>query len=125
MEETVNNAVAEIQKLEQPEAIEAYLALPKAVRRVVYSKLKAGTLKKAIRSAAEKRRGIANRTIDGQIVLKRENAKEQILRLTAKQDLMEERKAKLGERVVELKENALELYGEDFITEVEAAINSK
>lgn len=124
MEEIVNNAVAEIESKEQAEAVETYLALPKAVRREVYSKVKAGSLKIALRSAVEKRRGIADRSISGNIIFTREQAKEQILRLTAKQDLMDERKAKLGERVVELKENARELYGDDFIVEVEVAINS-
>jgi len=123
MEEQVKTAVEAITGAESTEAsIEVYLAMPKALRREVFAKLPAGDMKKKVRAAVEKRRGIAARTTAGDLVLTRDVAIEQILRLVRKQQLMDERKATLEQRVVELKNNAQELYGSDFIAEVEIAI---
>lgn len=122
MEETVKNAVAEItSKASVEESVDAYMALPKAVRRDVYNQLP-GDLKKKVRAASEARRGIAFRTQDGDIVLSRDEMKAQVLRLEEKRREMDTRKAILEDRVVEIKKQAQKFYGDDFLAEVEAAL---
>lgn len=122
MEETVKNAVAEItSKASVEESVDVYMALPKAVRRDVYNQLP-GDLKKKVRAASEARRGIAFRTQDGDIVLSREEMKAQVLRLEEKRREMDTRKAILADRVVEIKKQAQKFYGDDFLAEVETAL---
>jgi len=106
------------------EQVAEFMALPRAERRALYPKLPVEVKKKA-RAASEKQRGIAFRTQDGDIVFTRNALKEQILRLDAKRKSMDERKVLLAERVVDLKNQAKEVYGDDFITEVEEALEAQ
>ena len=97
------------------------MELPRAERREAYPKL-SPELKKKARVASEKRRGIAFRTQDGDIVFSRDSLKAQILRLDAKKRDMPRREKALADRVVELKNQASDVYGDDFIAEVEKAL---
>lgn len=108
----------------EDKAVEVYLAAPKAVRRGAYSQIRAKNagLGKKIRAAAEKRRGIALRTQEGVPVFTREEFVAQIVRLDRKEKSMDERKATLATRKVELKKQAQEVYGDDFLAEIETAL---
>lgn len=125
MEEQVQTLVEAVLAAESEElAVETYMAAPKNVRRVAYSQIRAknSTLGKRLRTAAEKQRGIAFRTADGTPVFAKDQYVEQITRLKNKEALMDERKARLGARVVELKKQAQEIYGDDFLAELETAL---
>lgn len=108
------------------QATEMYLAAPKALRRGAYSTIreKNAALGKKIRAAAEKQRGIAFRTQEGVPVLSREEYQEQVVRLARKQAVMDERKVRLAEKMVEYKKQAQDFYGDDFLAELEAAIEN-
>jgi len=108
----------------EDKAVETYLAAPKAVRRGAYTTIRSKNagLGKKIRAAAEKRRGIAFRTQEGVPVFSKEEFIGQIARLDNKQKLMDERKATLEARKVELKKQAQEFYGDDFLAEIETAL---
>lgn len=107
-------------------AVETYLAAPKAVRRGAYTQIRSqnAQLGKKIRAAAEKQRGIAFRTQEGVPVFTKEEHTEQVVRLVRKQRSMDERKATLAQRVVELKKQGQEFYGDDYLAELEAAIET-
>lgn len=114
MEDTITNEVTALNALPSiEEKVAYYMGLPKAVRRVLYSRLPADVKRKA-RGASEERRGIAFRTQDGDIVFTREEFKHQIERLEAKAQELEGRKATLAARVVEMKKQAVKFYGEEF-----------
>lgn len=118
--EEINTAVAEItSKASLEEQVSAFMAYPKAMRRAIYEQLPI-ELKKKARAASEERRGIAFRTLDGDIVFTREAFLAEATRLKAKHDEMEERKAILGEKLVALSAKASKFYGEEFAKEVEA-----
>lgn len=125
MTEQINAFVAQILGAETPEsAVAIYLEAPKAVRRVAYAQIreKDAGLGKKLRAASEERRGIAARTVDGDLILAREAVKEQVVRLVGKMGEMDKRKALLGDRVVELKAQAKKFYGDEFLAELEAVI---
>jgi len=125
MSEQIEKFVADVLAAETVEAgVEIYLAAPKPVRREAYNQIreKNAALGKKIRAAAEERRGIAFRTQDGDLVLGRDALKEQVLRLVGKIVEMDNRKALLGERVVELKKQAQKFYGDEFLAELEGVI---
>jgi len=125
MDEQVKTLVdAVLAEDEVAKAVEIYLTAPKAVRRGAYTQIRSqnAALGKKIRTEAEKRRGIAFRTAEGVPVFTREEHTEQVLRLINKQRLMDKRKASLAERVVELKKQGQEIYGDDYLAELEAAI---
>lgn len=105
-------------------AIATYMDAPKAVRRSAYNQIreKDAKLGAKIREAAEARRGIAFRTIAGDVIMDKEAMKEQVLRLVQKEKQMQERKETLGDRVVELKSQAQKFYGDEFLTELEDVI---
>lgn len=125
MTEEINSFVAAVLGAETPEkAVEIYLAAPKDVRKAGYNLIreKNGDIGKKLRAAVEERRGIAFRTLDGDLVLARDNVKEEVLRLVGKIGEMDKRKATLEERVVELKKQAQKFYGDEFLAELEAVI---
>lgn len=127
MTEQIEMFVDEVLAAETPEvAVEKYLTAPKAVRRAGYNLIreKNPDFAKKIRAAAEANRGIAFRLQDGDIVFKREEMLAQILRIAGKAKEMDTRKATLIERVVELKNQAKDIYGDDFIAEVETALEN-
>jgi hypothetical protein len=127
MTEQIEMFVAQVLAAETTEAaVETYLAAPKVIRRAGFNLIreKNPDLAKRIRAAAEANRGIAFRLQDGDIVFKREEMLAQILRVAGKAKEMDTRKAALLERVVELKNQAKDIYGDDFIAEVETALET-
>lgn len=125
MEEQVQTLVEAVLAADSEEkAIETYMAAPKAVRRGAYNQIRSKNagLSKKLRATAEKARGIAFRTQDGTPVFARDEYVEQIKRLQAKEASFDERKANVKARVVELKKQAQEIYGDDFLAEVETAL---
>ncbi len=125
MSEHIEKLVADVLAAETVDkAVEIYLAAPKAVRREAYNQIRAKDAEKGkkIRAAAEERRGIAFRTLDGDLVMERGALTEQVVRLVRKAQEMDTRKAALNERVVELKKQAEKFYGEDFLAELESVI---
>lgn len=125
MEEQVKEAVAKIVACATiEEAVEAYMSYPKMVRREAYNQLPHEVRLKA-RAASEKARGIVARTVTGDLVLSKEAAKAQVLRLTGKINDMDTRKALLAERVVEIKKQAQEFHGDEFLAELEAVIEAQ
>jgi len=111
------------QEIMSVKTVEEYMELPRAERREAFQKL-SPELKKKARVASEKRRGIAFRTQDGDIIFTKDALKAQILRLDAKRLDMPRRAKVLAERVVELKNQATDVYGDDFIAEVEGALEA-
>jgi len=125
MTEQLQSIVAEILGAStQENAIALYLAQPKAVRREIYNLIreKDAALGKKVRAASEERRGIAFRTLDGDLVLARAETLEQILRLKEKMNSMDTRKQLLGERIAEIISQAEKFYGEDFAAELKATL---
>lgn len=125
MTEEIKTFVAAVLGAPTPDAAVAmYLEAPKSVRRAAYNAIRSGNsvLGKKIRAAAEERRGIAFRTLDGDLVLDRDTVKAQALRLVGKMQEMDVRKTVLAKRVVELKKQAQKFYGDDFLVELEAVI---
>ena len=105
--------------------VDAFVALPRAERRVKYS-----TLPKAVqlraRKVIEARRGIAFRADGGVMVLTKEEYINTILRLQNKKDvLLPQRIKALGEKVVELKKQLSENYGEEALAEVEILLEEQ
>jgi len=124
MEDTIKAAVSDITaRPSVEEAVAAYMSYPRAVRTKAYPQLPDAVKKKA-RTASEERRGISFRTLDGDMVFSRDEYKHQVLRLTEKVSEMDARKAALMGRVVELKSKAAKFHGEDFLGELEAALES-
>lgn len=125
MEDTIKAAVSDISaRPSVDEAVAAYMSYPRAVRTKAYTQLP-DAIKKKARTASEERRGISFRTLDGDIVFSRDEYKNQAARLMEKVQEMDARKAALMERVVELKKQAAKFHGDDFLAELEAAIESK
>lgn len=103
---------------------EQYFALSRKERGEAYTSLSAD-LKKVVRRESEARRGIAFRTQDGDIIFSRDALKEQILRLSAKKNALAGRETALAAALVDLKKQAQSVYGDDFLAEVETALDAK
>lgn len=103
---------------------EEYFALSRSERGQAYATL-SNEMKKIVRRESERRRGIAFRTQDGDIVFSRDALKAQILRINEKKNSLAAREVALGARLVELKNQAKEVYGDDFIAEVETSLDTK
>lgn len=122
MEDQINEAVAYITAAgSTDEAATRYMEFPKAMRRVIYDRLPADIKQKA-RVKSEEARGIAFRTLGGDLVFSREAFLSEAARLKAKRDEMDERKARLTEKLGELSAKAAKFYGEEFAAEVQAII---
>jgi hypothetical protein len=92
------------------EQVDAFVALPRAERRVKFSTLPREVQMKA-RRIIEARRGIAYRTQGGDMVLTKEEYVRQIARRTEKMAELENRKVLLAESIVELEKQLQENYG--------------
>lgn len=98
--------------------VDAFVALPRAERREKYPHLPHEVQMRA-RKIIEARRGIAYRANGGLMVLTKDGYVQNILRLQAKKDELPQRIEVLGERVVELKKQLQENYGDEALEEVE------
>lgn len=103
---------------------EQYFALSRKERGEAYASL-SSELKKVVRRESEARRGIAFRTQDGDIIFSRDALKGQILRINEKKNSLAARETELGARLAELKKQAQSVYGDDFLAEVETALDAK
>lgn len=103
--------------------VDAFVALPRAERRVKFATLPREVQVKA-RKVIEARRGIAHRSQGGDMVLTKEEYIRQILRRNGKMKEMETRKGLLAESIVELKKQLQENYGDDALAEAETALES-
>lgn len=103
--------------------VDAFVALPRAERRVKFATLPREVQMKA-RKIIEARRGIAYRTQGGDMVLTKEEYIRQILRRDEKMKEMETRKGVLAESIVELKKQLQENYGDEALAEAETALES-
>jgi hypothetical protein len=103
--------------------VDAFIALPRAERRVKYATLPREVQIRA-RKVLEARRGIAYRAQGGDMVLTKEEYVRQILRRNDKMKEMETRKGLLAESIVELKKRLQENYGDEALAEAETALES-
>lgn len=103
--------------------VDAFVALPRAERRVKYAELPREVQLRA-RKVLEARRGIAYRAQGGDVVLTKEEYVRQILRRSDKMKEVETRKGLLAESIVELKKQLQENYGDDALAEAETALES-
>ena len=83
-------------------AVDAHIALPRAERRELYFALKP-EVRKRVRTTLEKRRGIAYRTSDGDMVLSPTAYDEKIAQLEARLAELPALEASLKNKVAELK----------------------
>jgi len=105
--------------------VDAFVALPRAERKVKYPTLPKEVQLRA-RKVIEARRGIAYRANGGVMVLTKDAYIEQILRLQDKKDVVLPTRIKtLGEKVVELKKQLSENYGEEALAEVEILLEEQ
>ena len=105
------------------EALDAFLALPKAERRVAYSSLPREVQLKA-RKVIEARRGIAYRDQAGAPVITADEYIRQICQKQEKVNDSERRETVLKESIVSLKRDLLENHGEEALTRAEAALEA-
>jgi len=103
--------------------VDAFVALPRAERRVKYATLPREVQMRA-RKVIEARRGIAYRAQGGDMVLTKDEYIRQILRRNDKMKEMETRKGLLAESIVELKKQLQENYGDEALAEAETALES-
>ena len=103
--------------------MDAFVALPRAERRVKYATLPREVQMRA-RKVIEARRGIAYRAQGGDMVLTKDEYIRQILRRNDKMKEMETRKGLLAESIVELKKQLQENYGDEALAEAETALES-
>lgn len=103
---------------------EEYFALTRKERGEAFGALPV-ELKKEVRKESERRRGIAFRTQDGDIIFSRDALKGQILRINEKKNSLAQREIDLQARLVELKKQAQDVYGNEFLAEVEASLDAK
>lgn len=101
--------------------VDAFVALPRAERREKYPSLPKA-LKLRVRKAIEARRGIARREDGGVMVLTKEAYLKQLLRLQDKRLELPKRIEKLDQRLVDLKRQVQENYGDEALAEVENAL---
>ena len=103
--------------------VDAFVALPRAERRAKYPSLP-HAVKLRARKVIEARRGIARREDGGVMVLTKEAYLEHLLRLKAKRVEYAKRTQSLDARVVDLKRQVHENYGDEALAEVETALES-
>lgn len=103
--------------------VDAFVALPRAERRVKYATLPREVQMRA-RKIIEARRGIAHRSQGGDIVLTKDEYIRQIVRRSEKMKDMETRKGLMAESIVELKKRLQEDYGDDALAEAETALGA-
>lgn len=105
--------------------VDAYMELPRNERREKFPELPR-SLQRQVRKASEARRGIAYRLEGGVKVLTKEAYLEHILRMQHKKDVDFPRRLKnLNARLVELKRQVFEHYGEEALSEVEDALEQQ
>lgn len=102
-------------------AVEKFMALPRSERRAKWSSLSREE-KAAARKASETRRGIAFRASDGEIVFTKEALVEQARHFAQKAKLMASREKAAKARLVELKNQARNVHGDEFLAELENAL---
>lgn len=103
--------------------VNAFVALPRAERRVKYSLLSSDAKKEA-RKIIEARRGIEKRAEDGTIVHTKDVYTRLILQSQTKLNEIPKRTKTLKANVVELKKQLLEHWGDEALSEAEEAIES-
>lgn len=106
------------------EQVDAFVALPRAERRVVYPTLPAEVQRKA-RKVIEARRGISHRTDGGELVLDKKTYIENILRLQGRVDELPAKKLALESKVEALKKALQEYYGDEALGEAETALEQR
>ena len=106
------------------EQVDAFAALPRAERRVVYPTLPAEVQRKA-RKVIEARRGISHRTDGGELVLKKETYVDEILRVQGRLDDLPAKKAALEQKLAGLKRALQENHGDDALAEAENALEQR
>lgn len=92
------------------EKVEAFVALPRSERKDLFFKLDPEVRKRA-RSIIEKRRGIAHRSSDGDMVLTEELYDAEIARLEIKKEELGQKEAAIDNKIAELKNKKLIHYG--------------
>ena len=105
------------------EQVDAFVALPKAERKAKYFALPKD-VRLRVRKIIEACRGIAYRTEGGKMVLTQEAYLETLLRLQDKRLELPKRMETLNLRMVELKRQVQENYGDEALSKVENALES-
>lgn len=103
--------------------VDAFMALPKEKRRAEYAALP-HAVKVRVRKASESRRGIARREDGGVMVLTKETYLDQLKKLLEKKVELPKRMKAVDERIVDLKRQVKENYGDEAIDEVENALEA-
>ena len=103
--------------------VDAFVALPKAERRVQYADLPKPVQLRA-RAIIEKNRGIAYRAEGGRMVLTKDEYIRQILNQTAKLNDLPKKAEALKANVVEFKKQLQENWGDEALGEAEVALES-
>ncbi len=106
------------------EQVDAFVALPKAERRVKYMSLPKPVQLRA-RAIIEKNRGIAYRAEGGRMVLTKDGYIKQILNQTRKLNDMPARMEAIKANVVEFKKQLQEHWGDDALAEAETPSPAK
>ena len=97
-------------EVEIMEKVNEFVALPRSERKDLFFKLDPEVRKRA-RAIIEKRRGIAYRTSDGDMVLTEELYDEEIARLEVKKEELEQKAEAIDNKIAELKNKKLIHYG--------------
>lgn len=100
-----------------------FIALPKAERREKYKDLPRA-VRLVVRKRIESNRGISHRTEGGVMVLTKEEYVHQLLQKQGKLNDFASRQATLQERMVELKRQLQENYGDEALAEAEQALEA-
>lgn len=103
--------------------VDAFMELPRAERRAQYPSLPKA-VKLRVRKASEARRGIARREDGGVMVLTKEEYLNQALRLQEKMAELPKRIENAKLRLVELKRQTRENYGDEALAELETALEN-
>lgn len=105
--------------------VDAFVALPRAERREKFASLPK-EVKVRARKVIEARRGIAYRADGGMIVYTKDHYINNILRMQNKKDVvLPKRITKLETKMVELKRQLQENYGDEALAEVETALEEQ
>ena len=103
--------------------IDAFMALPKEKRRAEYAALP-HAVKVRVRKISESGRGIARREDGGVMVLTKEAYLDQLKKLQEKKADLPKRIKAIDVRMVDLKRQVKEHYGDEAIDEIENALEA-
>ena len=101
--------------------VDAFVALPRAERRVKYASLSREAQVEA-RKIIEARRGIERRETDGSIVLTKDAYIKKILQTQTKLNELPKREEVMKAKVVEMKKQLQENWGDEALTEAEESL---